>query len=199
MKTTNQKKGKAQTSAATKKTTKMSDKSGKIIDGIYYFKTPAEYREKCKLIYLVCFHQINIDSKSDSFHSEQIMEFADTNPLVARRQAFAFAKSVNVYPNNKPLELAPLAEVEKRDTPSKFSGFRWCQIECLKYNDFNRMFIYFETVKNPTPAHLCFLEEELELIEQMGFADQVQTIVVKDEDGDDHRIIAEGNSFAMAS
>jgi len=140
-----------------------------------------------------------------SFTIPQSMEFAELNPIEARRQAFSFAKSVNTFPDIDPIEFVfDKCDVEKSKEPKKTSLLnsttRWCTINCLIFDPFNYLMRYNEgSYRNPTIGFIEFLAQEYEIYKNLGFAERVETIKIEDRDGNLYEVIAEGNEELLNS
>ena len=184
--------------AAEEKTTFIKNR-GKIVKGIYYYQTPLSVREKSKLLYVVVFHQYPTSGQGAQFPKPQVVEFANSNPLVARRNAFEFAQSDYVFPDGK--SLYKVTQTDSKEfkvdgIKQKSTIFRYCTILCVPFGQIQGELVYIEKNSNPTPAFLEGLEKELEFFKNFGLGDIVKTTEVIDEEGTSHTIIAEGNKFA---
>jgi hypothetical protein len=118
---------------------------------------------------------------------------------VARRKAFEYAKSLETYPNKKLSKF----KVGKSSTPfkplfgtSKDGLIRWCIIDFIEFGTYNQLRVYTEMNQGADEGTLRLLEVELETYQRLGFADDVPTTIVNDEEGNSHTIIDEGNEFA---
>ncbi len=163
--------------------------------GFYVYKTPQDVLANCKVFYIVHFHQYSFNKAHTSFPSEQHMEFADPNPIVAREQAFSFARSINTFPENQPIEFVEGSNSKVEGYDVMNSTFRWCLIDCIEYGTPNRLIVYAERNTEPTPAFLEDLSNELELYKRLGVANDIPTTKFQDEDGKVYEGIAEGNRF----
>ena len=163
--------------------------------GFYVYKTPQDVLRNCKVLYIVHYHQCSLNKAHKSFPSEQCIEFADPNPIVARQQAFSFARSINTFPENQPIEFVEGSSKKIEGSNLMNTTFRWCTIDCIEYGTINRLLVYSESITEPTPAFLEEMSNELELYKRLGAANDIPTTKFQDENGEVYEAIAEGNNF----
>ena len=186
-------------------TKKRVSKKNMDIDIFNLIQTPKEVMLKRKVLYAVNYHQLSFNNVHGSFTIPQSMEFAELDPIEARRQAFAFAKSINTFPDNDPIEFAfdngDVEESKERQESSLLnSTMRWCTINCMVFDPFNYLMVYNEgSYRNPTIGIIEILAQEYEIYKKLGFAERVETIKIEDRDGNVYEVIAEGNEELLSS
>ena len=189
------KKNDVSTQSAKEMITSTSNDAPKLVKNpyMYYFKTPIEVWEKCKVMYLVNYYQFSPNNMIPSFPDEQNMEFVDPNPIEARRQAFKFARSYNTkpveYQSDKKGNLLP-------EGNSTMPDLRWCRIYFIEYGETYKELVYLEGQNDLTPDFLEGLGDELDMYRKYGYTTGYDVIKIADEDGKSHEVIAEENGFS---